>query len=164
MTDFTSALSGTFVDPYRELTGMREGVLGQSSSNRDAAIAAARGVSGMVTSIANGTLVDVPLALSEGFRNTPRLYGEKVKSQETVTDWKSGSVVAAKVCPLTPTITADFSCEMSLLLPCYLTSKLSSRILALAFMKALLVLSANLSKALNRKELLVLSKELVKAL
>lgn len=39
-------------------------------------------------------LVDVPVAFAEGFRNTPKLYGEKVKAHEPVTDWKSGFKVA----------------------------------------------------------------------
>lgn len=42
-----------------------------------------------------GFLVDVPVAFTEGFRNTPKLYGEKVPDHAPVTDWKSGIKVAA---------------------------------------------------------------------
>ncbi|KPI44204.1 Sterol 3-beta-glucosyltransferase UGT80B1 [Cyphellophora attinorum] len=43
-----------------------------------------------------GTLVDVPQSLTEGLRATPRLYGEKVKDHQPITDWKSGFKVAGK--------------------------------------------------------------------
>jgi UDP:flavonoid glycosyltransferase YjiC (YdhE family) len=43
-----------------------------------------------------GTLVDVPQSITEGLRATPRLYGEKVKDHEPITDWKSGFKVAGK--------------------------------------------------------------------
>ena len=42
-----------------------------------------------------GFLVDIPVAFTEGFRNTPKLYGEKVPDHAPVTDWKSGFKVAA---------------------------------------------------------------------
>lgn len=43
-----------------------------------------------------GTLVDVPVALTEGLRATPKLYGETVKDHRPITDWKSGMRVAGK--------------------------------------------------------------------
>ncbi|ETN41570.1 uncharacterized protein HMPREF1541_03506 [Cyphellophora europaea CBS 101466] len=43
-----------------------------------------------------GFVVDVPLAVTEGLRATPQLYGDKVEHLEPVNDWKSGSVVAGK--------------------------------------------------------------------
>jgi UDP:flavonoid glycosyltransferase YjiC (YdhE family) len=43
-----------------------------------------------------GTIVDIPLAATEGFRNVPKLYGEEVQSHGPVTDWKSGGIVAGK--------------------------------------------------------------------
>jgi sterol 3beta-glucosyltransferase len=51
----------------------------------------------MASSVTKGTLVDVPLALTEGFRNAPRIYGGEVRKQEKVTDWKIGGIVAGKV-------------------------------------------------------------------
>ena len=43
-----------------------------------------------------GMLVDVPLALTEGLRATPRLHGEVVKDHEPITGIKSGFKVASK--------------------------------------------------------------------
>lgn len=40
--------------------------------------------------------VDIPLACSEGLKNVPALYGEKVRDDGRVTDWKSGAVVGGK--------------------------------------------------------------------
>ncbi|KAH7369987.1 glycosyltransferase family 1 protein [Rhexocercosporidium sp. MPI-PUGE-AT-0058] len=42
------------------------------------------------------TLVDFPLALTEGLHHMPRLYGEEVRNYGEVKDWKSGGVVAGK--------------------------------------------------------------------
>ena len=42
-------------------------------------------------------MVDFPLAVAEGFRNVPRLWGRKVKEQEEISGWKSGAAVAGKV-------------------------------------------------------------------
>ena len=44
-------------------------------------------------SMLKGMLIDTPYAVTEGFRNTPKLYGEQVPDHEPVTDWKSGGVV-----------------------------------------------------------------------
>lgn len=52
----------------------------------------------MVTSLVKGTLVDVPLALTEGLHNLPELYGEQVRKHDKITDWKSGTAEAGKVC------------------------------------------------------------------
>ncbi|ETN38094.1 uncharacterized protein HMPREF1541_07718 [Cyphellophora europaea CBS 101466] len=43
-----------------------------------------------------GLAVDIPRALAEGLRATPKLYGEKVKDHDPITDWKSGFKVAGK--------------------------------------------------------------------
>ena len=41
-----------------------------------------------------GFVVELPVAMTEGFRNTPRLHGEKVAEHPPVTDWNSGITVA----------------------------------------------------------------------
>jgi len=41
--------------------------------------------------------VDIPLAAAEGLKNVPALYGDKVRDNGRVTDWKSGCVVGGKV-------------------------------------------------------------------
>jgi len=91
LTDFTSALGGSFINPFKELKRAR------GAGVQSVAAASAQSVAGMATSLAKGALVDVPLALAEGMRNTPRLYGDRVKDHGPVTGWKSGSAVAVKV-------------------------------------------------------------------
>ncbi|KAK7214978.1 hypothetical protein V2G26_002981 [Clonostachys chloroleuca] len=41
-------------------------------------------------------LADLPLAVAEGMRVAPRLYGGEVYEPGQVTDWKSGGIVAGK--------------------------------------------------------------------
>ncbi|KAF4495235.1 sterol glucosyltransferase [Fusarium agapanthi] len=89
MTDFTSALGGAFIDPFKDVKRVR-------TDGTATAVASGKALQGMTTAVVKGSLVDVLLALAEGLRNTPRLYGEKVHDHGPVTDWKSGSTVAAK--------------------------------------------------------------------
>ena len=62
-----------------------------------AALASVRSIDHLAVGAFKGGMVDVPLALAEGFRNAPRLWGETVKEQEEITGWKSGAAVAGKV-------------------------------------------------------------------
>jgi sterol 3beta-glucosyltransferase len=48
------------------------------------------GASKMMTSVIKGSLVDFPVALTEGLHNVPLLYGEKMRKRKPITDWKSG--------------------------------------------------------------------------
>lgn len=96
MTDFTTALGGTFVDPYREYKRARFGE--GSSAGVAAAVAAGKGFGSMTTSLVKGTVFDFPLAVAEGLRNAPSLYGSETEDHGKVTDWKSGATVGAKVC------------------------------------------------------------------
>ncbi|KAJ5719871.1 hypothetical protein N7493_006749 [Penicillium malachiteum] len=41
-------------------------------------------------------VVDIPHAAAEGFRQVPRLYGDKPKEYESVKDWKSGAIFGGK--------------------------------------------------------------------
>ncbi|KAI9167696.1 Sterol 3-beta-glucosyltransferase [Paramyrothecium foliicola] len=95
MMDFTSALGGTFVDPFKAYKEARHKGKG-GSAGAAAAQGAAKGFASMAGVITKGTLVDTPLALTEGLRNAPRLYGDEVKDHGKVKDWQSGGVVAAK--------------------------------------------------------------------
>ena len=63
-----------------------------------AALASAKSTGNVVVGGIKGGMVDVPLALAEGFRNAPRLWGDSVKEQEEIDGWKSGGVIAGKVC------------------------------------------------------------------
>ncbi|QKD56925.2 uncharacterized protein FOBCDRAFT_186169 [Fusarium oxysporum Fo47] len=96
MTDFTMSLGGAFIDPYKEYKRSRASRGDGPAPSVSAARAVGQGLTGMTTTVAKGALVDVPLALAEGLKNTPRLYGETVEDHGTVKDWKSGGVVAAK--------------------------------------------------------------------
>ncbi|KAG8675942.1 hypothetical protein FPOAC1_001937 [Fusarium poae] len=95
MTDFTTSLGGTFIDPFKEMKRVRQDG-SQTSVGAAAALAAGKGMQGMTTAVVKGSLVDFPLALAEGLKNVPRLYGEEVRDHGPVTDWKSGGTVAAK--------------------------------------------------------------------
>ena len=99
-TDFTMALGGTFVDPFRAYKNKRK--YGGGVASGAAMKSVAGGVGSMAGVVTKGALVDLPCALAEGFRNAPRLYGEEPKDHGRVTGWQSGGVVAAKVsvaCP-----------------------------------------------------------------
>jgi sterol 3beta-glucosyltransferase len=93
MTDFTSALGGTFINPFKEY---KQAKIAGANGGSAATVAVGHGVASMGTSITKGALVGFPLALAEGLRNAPKLHGEQVERAE-VKDWKSGSVFAAKV-------------------------------------------------------------------
>ncbi|KAF5671692.1 glycosyltransferase family 1 [Fusarium heterosporum] len=67
-----------------------------STTSSNAGKSAGKGVSKMATSVLKGSLVDVPLALTEGLHNLPELYGDKVRKHNKITDWKSGTAEAGK--------------------------------------------------------------------
>ncbi|KAI0914163.1 putative sterol glucosyltransferase [Ustulina deusta] len=58
--------------------------------------ASASGALNLVKSCAT-SVVTIPYAFTEGFRNMPRLYGEDVRDIGTIRDWKSGTAAGAKV-------------------------------------------------------------------
>lgn len=94
MTDFTTALGGTFINPFKDY---KQAKIAGGNGGSAATLAVGKGVASMGTSITKGALVGFPLALAEGLRNAPRLHGEQVERAE-VKDWKGGSMFAAKVC------------------------------------------------------------------
>jgi len=63
---------------------------------RAMATASAKSFSKVATIYTKGIFVDVPLAVAEGMRAVPRLYGEDVKQHDNIKGIKSGSIVAAK--------------------------------------------------------------------
>lgn len=69
----------------------------QSNVHGQAALAAAKSINHLALGTFKGGMVDIPLALAEGFRNAPRLWGETVKEQKEITGWQSGVAVAGKV-------------------------------------------------------------------
>ncbi|KAI2893061.1 CAZyme family GT1 [Aspergillus niger] len=60
------------------------------------AAASGRSLGSIAPTMIKGTTVDFPLALAEGLRNVPRLYGETPRDHGPVTDIKSGFAVAGK--------------------------------------------------------------------
>jgi sterol 3beta-glucosyltransferase len=120
LTDMTVSLGRTFVDPFteykRQRRELKEGGTGGSvnSPAGSAALAAGKGLGRVYGSMTKGTLVDLPLALAEGLRNVPRLYGADADDYGKVTDWKSGTVVGGKV-------SSRFSCAMRSTELCLLT-------------------------------------------
>ena len=42
-------------------------------------------------------MVDMPLAVTEGIRAIPKLYGDEVGGHEDIVDWKSGLRFAGSV-------------------------------------------------------------------
>ncbi|USP74649.1 glycosyltransferase family 1 protein [Curvularia clavata] len=96
LTDFTSALGGTFVNPFKKVRESRLAGGDGKSASLAAVNAVGQGFASMTSSLGKGALVGMPLALAEGLRNAPRLYGDDVRDHGKVKDWKSGGVVAAK--------------------------------------------------------------------
>lgn len=99
-TDVTSSTVGIFADPVKVYLDDHKSESETKSLARlhgEAGLAFAKGVNYLAVGTFKGGMVDVPLALAEGFRNVPRLWGEKVEDQEEITGWKSGATVAGKV-------------------------------------------------------------------
>ncbi|KAH7020386.1 UDP-glucose,sterol transferase [Ilyonectria destructans] len=74
-------------------SGKQKRVLGEVGA---AVAGSASGVGNFFKYYYKGALLDVPLAVTEGMRNAPRLYGGEVYEPGVVTDWKSGGIVAGK--------------------------------------------------------------------
>lgn len=68
----------------------------KGASAGDLAAASALSVASFAPRAVKGMMVDIPLALTEGLRGVPGLYGEKVRDNGAVTNWKSGATVAGK--------------------------------------------------------------------
>ncbi|KAJ7100284.1 sterol glucosyltransferase [Mycena belliarum] len=125
-SNIVDATAGIFMKPYEEFkrndsnvpTPVSDGHSSSSASDRDngegsshsimessgrsgmqtaGAMAAASGKSvGRVVTSSVKSIVDVPLAVAEGLRVVPKMYGEEPKNHGEVTDWKSGVIVAGK--------------------------------------------------------------------
>ncbi|KAI0868294.1 UDP-glucose,sterol transferase [Hypoxylon argillaceum] len=69
----------------------------RSASKANGAIAAsANSMGSVVTRTTRGVLVDIPLAVTEGMRAVPGLWGEKVEEHEPIHDLRSGVSVAGR--------------------------------------------------------------------
>jgi hypothetical protein len=65
---------------------------GCASSSGAVLMAGVSGVGGFFRSFSKGFYVDMPMAVADGFRSVPRLYGEAVPERPPITDWKSGAL------------------------------------------------------------------------
>ena len=92
MFNFTVGFSEVFTGPAKAFQSKERG-----GGGKEAAITFGKGFAKMVGVLPKATLVDFPLALTEGLHHMPRLYGEEVRNHGQVKDWKSGGVVAGKV-------------------------------------------------------------------
>ncbi|OLN88212.1 Sterol 3-beta-glucosyltransferase UGT80B1-like protein 1 [Colletotrichum chlorophyti] len=68
---------------------------GQGNTAAEMFKASASGVGGFFKSYGRFYL-DVPLALTDGFRAVPKLYGDEVRERPPITDWKSGTLEGGK--------------------------------------------------------------------
>lgn len=59
--------------------------------------AAGNGLGKMVTALPKATLVDMPMAITDGLNGVPALYGQKVSRLEHIDGAKTGSIAAGKV-------------------------------------------------------------------
>lgn len=96
LTATSSALLSSVVDFGRGFGTLVTAPMKSGTGKSGGAQASVRGAGKMVNSVLKGSLVDVPVALTEGFNNVPLMYGEKVRKRGPITDWKSGTAEAGK--------------------------------------------------------------------
>ena len=101
--DMVSSTAGIFLGPHEEYQrAIRAKARGESSPTTAAltgsmAFSSIKNVGKFSSALFKGTMVEMPLAVTEGMKNIPRLYGEKGMQHEPVTDWKIGAIVAGTV-------------------------------------------------------------------
>lgn len=81
---------------YRKAQTLNRSESGNSSTANIVGKAASTSLGRFGTTIVK-TGIDLPLALADGFRDVPRLYGQKVRDHGTISDWKTGGIVGGKV-------------------------------------------------------------------
>lgn len=68
----------------------------ERSALATAVMGSAGGVGGFFKHFAKGMYLDMPMAVTEGMRNAPRLYGGEVYQPGPINDWTSGGVAAGR--------------------------------------------------------------------
>lgn len=58
--------------------------------------ASSKSLGKLVTTSTKGILIDIPMAITDGLRAMPHLYGEDVKQRDHITGFRSGAAVAGK--------------------------------------------------------------------
>ncbi|RDW75118.1 hypothetical protein BP6252_06260 [Coleophoma cylindrospora] len=93
-----SALSDVVQTPMREYRKAQ--TLSRSESgNSNTANAVGKATSASLGKFGSALIktgIDLPLAFADGFRDVPRLYGQKVRDHGPISDWKTGGVVGGK--------------------------------------------------------------------
>ncbi|KZL81249.1 hypothetical protein CI238_11671 [Colletotrichum incanum] len=92
-TDIFFSIGEIATEPYKEFKRVRIRT-GKRSASLHSAAAVGRGLKNMGGALVKGTFVNLPIAVTEGFRNAPRLIGDSVENLEKVTSWRSGCRVA----------------------------------------------------------------------
>ena len=96
--DVAKSTVGIFADPAKVYIDNGKSKSSDSSNvHGKAALAFGKGMNNVVSGAFKGGMVGVPLAMAEGFRNVPRLWGETVEEQQAITGVRSGAAVAGKV-------------------------------------------------------------------
>jgi sterol 3beta-glucosyltransferase len=75
----------------------RENSDGASSGAGAASIAVGKGIGKISAGLAKGVMLDLPVAMADGFHALPVLYGDKKMERGAVKDWKSGMKVGGRV-------------------------------------------------------------------
>ena len=75
----------------------RENSDGASSGAAAASLAVGKGIGRISGGLAKGVILDLPVAMADGFHALPMLYGDKKMEHGVVRDWKSGVKVGGKV-------------------------------------------------------------------
>lgn len=92
LMSFTTGFTDVLSTPVKGFQSAK----GQDTS-RSAAKDIGKGFGKMTMALPKATLVDFPVALTEGLHQMPKLYGDEVRDHGKVTDMKSAGVVAGKV-------------------------------------------------------------------
>jgi hypothetical protein len=102
------AAAGIFVKPYETIKENRaDGESGDTASQsiksksdsataKRAIQASSKSLGKLVTTSTKGILIDIPIAITDGLRAVPHLYGEDVRHRGNIKGFKSGAVVAGK--------------------------------------------------------------------
>nr|XP_036578677.1 glycosyltransferase family 1 protein [Colletotrichum truncatum]KAF6786010.1 glycosyltransferase family 1 protein [Colletotrichum truncatum] len=93
--DFCMSLGEGVVEPPRAFAQARK-LKGKRSGTRAFISAAGRGLKRSGGALIKGTIVQVPMALTQGFRSFPRVVGGHVDEPLHVVDWSSGLQAAGK--------------------------------------------------------------------
>ncbi|CAG2010349.1 unnamed protein product [Fusarium graminearum] len=88
----SSPLDGESSDTRSQSTESKS----DSATAKDVVGAFSKSLGKLAMTSTKGVLVDIPIAVTDGLRAVPNLYGEDVRQRGRITDFKSGAVVAGK--------------------------------------------------------------------